>query len=84
MLERLNWSKMMNDKYTEQLGRLIINTYGIKDQDPLRVGKLVKTSYLLLAEEDMRDAREEVNQAQWDEKRADVIGQNGNEGLHYD
>ena len=70
----------MNDKYTEKLGRLIINTYGIKDQDPLRVGKLVKTSYLLLAEEDMRDAREEVNKAQWDEKRMDIVGQNGNVG----
>ena len=70
----------MNDKYIEKLGRLIINTYGIKDQDPLRVGKLVKTSYLLLAEEEMRDAREQVNQAQWNEKRMDVIGQNGNIG----
>ena len=70
----------MNDKYTEKLGRLIINTYGIKDQDALRVGKLVKTSYLLLAEEDMRDAREEVNKAQWDEKRIDIVGQNGNVG----
>ena len=70
----------MNDKYTEKLGRLIINTYGIKDQDPLRVGKLVKTSYLLLAEEDMRDARQEVNKAQWDEKRIDIVGQNGNVG----
>ena len=75
---------MMNNKYTEKLGRLIINTYGIKDQDPLRVGKLVKTSYLLLAEEEMRDAREEVNKAQWDERRVDIIGANGNEGLHYE
>ena len=75
---------MMNDKYTEKLGRLIINTYGIKDQDPLRVGKLVKTSYLLLTEEEIRDMREEANKAQWDERRADVIGANGNEGLHYD
>lgn len=74
----------MNDKYTEKLGKLIINTYGIKDQDPLRVGKLVKTSYLLLAEEEMRDAREEVNKAQWDERRVDIIGANGNEGLHYE
>ena len=70
----------MNDKYTEKLGRLIINTYGIKDQEPIRVGKLVKTSYLLLEEEEMRDAREQVNQAQWDERRADIIGQNGNIG----
>ena len=74
----------MNDKYTEKLGKLIINTYGIKDQDPLRVGKLVKTSYLLLAEEEMRDAREKVNKAQWDERRVDIIGANGNEGLHYE
>ena len=74
----------MNDKYTEKLGRLIINTYGIKDQDPLRVGKLVKTSYLLLAEEDMRDAREEVNKAQWDEKRIDIVGANGATVEHYE
>lgn len=71
---------MMNDKYTEKLGRLIINTYGIKDQDALRVGKLVKTSYLLLTEEEIRDMREEANKAQWNEKRMDVIGQNGNIG----
>lgn len=70
----------MNDKYTEKLGRLIINTYGIKDQDALRVGKLVKTSYLLLTEEEIRDMREEANKAQWNEKRMDVIGQNGNIG----
>lgn len=71
---------MMNDKYTEKLGRLIINTYGIKDQDPIRVGKLVKTSYLLLTEEEIRDMREEANKAQWDEKRIDIVGQNGNIG----
>lgn len=70
----------MNDKYTEKLGRLIINTYGIKDQDPIRVGKLVKTSYLLLTEEEIRDMREEANKAQWDEKRIDIVGQNGNIG----
>lgn len=75
----------MNDKYMTQLGKMIINAYDIKDQDPLRVGKLIKTSYLLLLEEEMRDAREEVNKSQYDEdwqssKRDWAIAQNGNVG----
>lgn len=74
----------MNDKYLTQLGRLIINTYGIKDQDPLKVGRLVKASYMLFLQEEIRDAREEVNQSQWDEKRIDTIGQNGATGEHYE
>mgnify|MGYP006267213607 CR=1 FL=1 len=41
----------MNDEYVEKLGRLIINTYGIKDQNPLMLGKLVQTSYRLLLKE---------------------------------
>ena len=73
----------MNDRYLEHLGRLIINTYGIKEQHPLMVGKLIQTSYRLLEEEEIRDCREEVNKSQWDEKRIDVVGSNGNEGLHY-
>ena len=73
----------MNDKYLEKLGRLICNTYGIKDQNHERVGKLIQTSYKLLNEEYMRDCREQANKAQWDEKRIDVVGSNGNEGLHY-
>jgi len=73
----------MNDRYLEHLGRLIINTYGIKEQHPLMVGKLIQTSYRLLEEEEIRDLREEVNKSQWDEKRMDVVGSNGNEGLHY-
>ena len=74
----------MNEKYIEKLGRLICNTYGIKDQDPYRVGKLINTTYRLLEEEEMYELREEVNKSQWDEKRMDVVGSNGNEGLHYE
>jgi len=74
----------MNDRYLEKLGRLICNTYGIKDQDPARVGKLINTTYRLLEEEEMYELREEVNKSQWDEKRMDVVGSNGNEGLHYE
>ena len=78
----------MKDKYLEQLGRLIINTYGIKEQNPMMVGKLIHTSYKLLENEEMRDSREEANKSQWgdeaSEKRMDIIGSNSNEGLHYE
>lgn len=75
---------MMNEKYQEKLGRLIANTYKIKGHDHQRIGKLIETSYLLLEQEEMRDLREQANQAQWDEDRMDKIGANGNEGLHYE
>lgn len=66
---------MMNEKYQEKLGRLIANTYGIKGHDHQRIGKLIETSYLLLEQEEMRDLREQANQAQWgDERRMDIIG----------
>ena len=70
----------MNDKYIEKLGRIICNTYGISKYDPAKVGKLINTTYRLLEDEYIRDCREEVNKAQWDEARIDVIGQNGNVG----
>jgi phosphate uptake regulator len=78
----------MNEKYQEKLGRLIANTYGIKGHDHQRIGKLIETSYQLLEQEEMRDLREQANQAQWgdeeSERRIDIIGSNSNEGLHYD
>ena len=58
----------MNDKYIEKLGRIICNTYGIAQHDPSKVGKLINTTYRLLEDEYIRDCREEVNKAQWDEK----------------
>lgn len=74
----------MNDKYIEKLGRIIINTYDIKNQDAARVGKLIKTTYQLLEEEYIRDCREEINKAQWgdeaSERRMDIISSNGNIG----
>lgn len=75
----------MNEKYQEKLGRLIANTYGIKGHDHQRIGKLIESSYLLLEQEEMRDLREQANQAQWgDEARVDIVGSNGNDGLHYE
>ena len=77
----------MNDKYIEKLGRLICNTYGIKDHEPARVGKLINTTYRLLEDEYMYEMREIANQAQWgdeeSERRMDIISSNGPTGEHY-
>lgn len=75
----------MDKKYIEKLGRIIMNTYGIQDQDAARVGKLINTTYQLLEEEYIRDCREEANKAQYDEdwqsnQRDRAIAQNGNIG----
>ena len=54
----------MNEVYLERLGRIICDTYTIKDQDHYRVGKLINATYKLLEEEMMRDLREAANQSQ--------------------
>ena len=70
----------MNDKNVEELGRVLKNTYFITDYEPAKIGKMVMNLVKYFEQEELRDAREQVNQAQWDEKRIDVIGQNGNVG----
>ena len=74
----------MNDKNIEALGLVLKNTYFIHDYEPSKIGKMVMNLVKYFEAEELRDAREQVNQAQWDERRVDVIGSNGNEGLHYD
>ena len=75
----------MNDEYLERLGRIIKNTYDIKNHEPYYIGKLIRTTYLLLAEEEMRDNRERINKMQYDEDwqsndRDRAVSQNGNVG----
>jgi len=70
----------MNDKNIEALGLVLKNTYFIADYEPAKIGKMVMNLVKYFEQEELRDAREQVNQAQWDEKRIDVIGQNGNVG----
>ena len=74
----------MNDKNIEALGLVLKNTYFITDYEPAKIGKMVMNLVKYFEAEELRDAREQVNQAQWDERRADIISSNGNEGLHYE
>ena len=74
----------MNEKNIEALGLVLKNTYFISEYEPAKIGKMVMNLVKYFEAEELRDAREQVNQAQWDEKRIDTIGLNGNEGLHYE
>ena len=70
----------MNDKNVEALGLVLKNTYFITDYEPAKIGKMVMNLVKYFEQEEERDLREKANQAQWDEARMDVIGQNGNVG----
>ena len=74
----------MNEKNIEALGLVLKNTYFITDYDAAKIGKMVMNLVKYFEQEEERDLREKANQAQWDEKRIDTIGSNGNEGLHYE
>lgn len=89
----------MNDKNIEALGLVLKNTYFIADYEPAKIGKMVMNLVKYFEQEELRDFREKANQAQyrndktqngnpddqvWDEKRIDVIGQNGATGEHYE
>jgi hypothetical protein len=78
---------MWNDKYYElfaRKARLIVNR---QDDNDKALGQALVFLYEMIERENDRDAREQANQAQWgddaSEKRSDIIGQNGNDGLHY-
>lgn len=62
------------------MGRLLINTFNIIGHNDYDVGRMSQNVYHFFLNEQERDMREQVNQSQWDEKRMDVIGQNGNVG----
>ena len=70
----------MNDKNIEALGLVLKNTYFITNYEPAKIGKMVMNLVKYFEQEEERDLREKANQAQWDEARMDVIGQNGNVG----
>jgi hypothetical protein len=74
---------MWQDKYYElfaRKARLIVNR---QDDNDKALGQALVFLYEMIERENDRDARQEVNKAQWDEERVDTIGANGNDGLHY-
>jgi hypothetical protein len=78
---------MWQDKNYElfaKKARLIVNR---QDDNDKALGQALVFLYEMIDRENERDAREEANKAQWgdetSEKRSDIIGQNGNDGLHY-
>lgn len=58
----------LTDKYAKQLGKFVIDTYGLDQNNPLMVGKLIEHCYSMLVQEEMRDLREKANKAQYDSK----------------
>jgi hypothetical protein len=82
--------EMIEDKYLQTLGRNIALKFNIdsnlsnEGERWLEIGAYAWIVANFVEGESDRDARERANKAQWDEGRADVIGQNGNDGLHYD
>jgi hypothetical protein len=78
---------MLNNDYLEKLGRMMRNTYNIEtpsEYGDFNIGRTVMGMILYLQNEQIRDMRETVNKSQWDEKRMDIIGQNGSTGEHYE
>lgn len=74
----------LEKNYLEKMGRLLINTFNISGQTDYDVGRMSQNVYHFFLNEQERDMREQVNQSQWDEKRMDVVGSNGNTGDHYE
>lgn len=74
----------LEKNYLEKMGRLLINTFNISGHTDYDVGRMSQNIYHFFLNEQERDMREQVNQSQWDEKRMDVVGSNGNTGDHYE
>ena len=49
--------------------------------DPLAISLVIAANF---AFEQLKPKKEDTMEEQWDEKRMDVIGQNGNDGIHYE
>ena len=75
--------EILTDDYLERFGRILINTYNIKVDEPKKLATLVQNTFNFLVMEQERDMREAANKAQWNEERIDIVGSNGNDGLHY-
>ena len=74
---------MWNDKYYELFARKARLIVSRQDDSDKALGQALVFLYEMIERENDRDAREQVNKAQWDEERVDTIGANGNDGLHY-
>ena len=74
---------MWNDKYYELFARKARLIVSRQDDSDKALGQALVFLYEMIERENERDAREQVNKAQWDEERVDTIGANGNDGLHY-
>lgn len=51
----------MNEKYIEQMGLILKNTYKIPEHSPKSIGKLIMNIVRYLEAEELRDMREEKN-----------------------
>ena len=78
--------EVLEDKYYKTIGKNISLEFGLALPEDmfLNLGSYAWMVTHFVQAERNRDLRESVNQAQWDEKRIDTIGANGNDGLHYD
>lgn len=78
--------EVLEDKYYKTIGKNIALELGLNlpQEMWLNLGSYAWMVTHFVQAERNRDLRESVNQAQWDEKRTDIVGQNGNDGLHYD
>ncbi len=79
--------EQLEDKYYKTIGKNIALELGLDltQEMWLNLGSYAWMVTHFVQAERNRDLRENVNQAQWgDEKRTDIVGQNGNDGLHYD
>ena len=72
----------LQDKYYTTLGKNLALRFSLNviESEWTELGKYAWMVAHFVQAESTRDSREAVNQAQWDEKRMDVIGQNGNVG----
>ena len=72
----------LDNKYYTTLGKNLALRFSLNviESEWTELGKYAWMVAHFVEAESNRDSREAVNQAQWDEKRMDVIGQNGNVG----
>jgi len=74
--------EMLEEKYLETLGRNILLQLELnKDITALELGSYAWLVANFVQGEQDRDS---INDLEWNEGRADIIGSNGNDGLHYE
>ena len=74
--------EMLEEKYLETLGRNILLQLELnKNITALELGSYAWLVANFVQGEQDRDS---INDLEWNEGRADIIGSNGNDGLHYE